>query len=107
MKKTPVAAISLAILLWPFSALASSSCDFVLQSNRDTLTRCIDELRKEIDRNRLEIQELKTTNALISKQLCMIAIEQHRSNSHSEALKLIIESTCSRFKEPPASEKRS
>ena len=51
MKNTPLAAISLAILLWPFSALATSSCDFVLQSNRDTLTRCINELRKEIDRN--------------------------------------------------------
>ena len=87
MKNTPLAAISLAILSWPFSALATSSCDFVLQSNRDTLTRCIDELRKEIDRNRLEIQELKTANGLISKQLCMIAIEQHGGNSHSEALR--------------------
>ena len=33
-----------------------SACHIVLrhclQSNRDTLTRCIDELRKEIDRNR-------------------------------------------------------
>ena len=64
MKNTPLAAISLAILLWPFSALATSSCDIILQSNRDTLTRCIDELRKEIDRNRLEIQELKNGQRL-------------------------------------------
>ena len=104
------AVVGIAIIAIGSSRLAQAqtpSCDFVLQSNRDKLTRCIDELRKEIDRNRLEIQALKTENNLISKQLCMLAIEQHRSNANSEALKLIIENACVGIKKPSASEKRS
>ena len=107
MKKTSLAIIALATQLWSFSAPATSSCEFVQQKDQETLTRCIDKLRKEIDRHRSEIDNLKTKNALISKQLCMLAIEQHRSNSQSEALKLIIEDACVQFKNLTAPEKRS
>jgi acetolactate synthase small subunit len=99
MKKTPIAAISVAILLWPFSALATSSCDFVLQWDRDTLTRCIDELHKEIDMNKVQIQTLQSENMLIFRELCMVATEQARSNP-SEMLKLVIEDACSSLKKP-------
>ena len=106
MEKTSLAVIALMIQLWPFSASAASSCDRVPQGNRDALSRCIDELRKEIERNRSEIETLKTKNTLISKQLCMAAIEQHRHNATSEALKLIIEEACVQFKKPTAPDKR-
>ena len=86
MIKTPLAIIAFASLLWPPAAVAASSCESA-QLDRGTLRRCIDELQSEI-------QRLKKESALISKQLCMIAIEQHRKNTGSEALKLIIESTC-------------
>jgi hypothetical protein len=106
MKKTSFAVIALIIQLWPFSASAASSCDHASQSDRNALSRCIDELRKEIERNRSEIETLKTNNTLISKQLCMVAIEQHRRNANSEALKLIIEEACVQFKRPTAPDKR-
>ena len=86
MTKTSLAVIALAFMLWPPAPVAASSCESA-QLDRGTLRRCIDELQSEI-------QRLKKENSLISKQLCMIAIEQHRRNTGSEALKLIIESTC-------------
>ena len=107
MKKTSFAVIALVIQLWPFSASAASSCDHVPQGDRDALSRCIDELRKEIEHSRSEIETLKTRNTLISKQLCMVAIEQHRRNTNSEALKLIIEEACVQSKKPTAPDKRS
>jgi len=106
MKKTSFAVIALMVQLWPLPALSASSCDHVLQAERKTLASCIDELQKEIERNRSEIDALKAANALISKQLCMIAIEQHRNNANSEALKLIIENACVQFKKPNAPERR-
>jgi hypothetical protein len=106
MKKTSFAVIALIIQFWPFSASAASSCDHAPQGDRNALSRCIDELRKEIERNRSEIETLKTNNTLISKQLCMVAIEQHRRNANSEALKLIIEEACVQFKRPTAPDKR-
>jgi hypothetical protein len=99
--------VGVAVIAIASSGLAQAQTKCDLQSKPDTLSRCIEQLQKEIERSRLEIQELKTANGLINKQLCMIAIEQHRSNSHSEALKLIIENACARFKKPSASEKRS
>jgi hypothetical protein len=94
----------LASQLCPISVLAASSCDhFVL---RGALTHCIDELQKEIERNRAEIQSLKTENTLISKKLCMLAIELHRSNANSEPLRLIIEDSCASLKNPTVSKKR-
>jgi hypothetical protein len=65
----------LASQLCPISVLAASSCDHFVLQDRGTLTHCIDELQKEIERNRAEIQSLKTENTLISKKLCMLAIE--------------------------------
>jgi hypothetical protein len=106
MTKASLGIIALAILLWPLPAAAAAPCEGV-QLDRDMLSRCIDELQKEIERNRSEIEHLKTENGLISKQLCMVAIEQHRRNANSEALKLIIESACAQFKKTIAPEKRS
>jgi SMC interacting uncharacterized protein involved in chromosome segregation len=96
--------VGVAVIAIASSGLAQAQTKCDLQSKPDTLTRCIEELQKEIERSRLEIQELKTANSLIKKQLCMIAIEQHRTNSRSEALKRIIENVCAQFKKPPASE---
>jgi len=107
MKKTSIAVVALIIQLCPISASATSSCDHVPQGDRNALSRCIDELRKEIERNRSEMETLKTKNTLISKQLCMVAIEQHRRNANSEALKLIIEEACVQFNKPTAPDKRS
>jgi hypothetical protein len=107
MKKILFAVIALMIPLWPFSASAASPCDDAPQGDRYALSRCIDELRKEVERNRSEIETLKTKNTLISKQLCMVAIEQHRRNANSEALELIIEEACVQFKKPTAPDKRS
>lgn len=106
MKKISFVVAALMVQLWPLSAFSASSCDHVLQSDRKTLASCIDELQKEIERNRTEIATLKAANALISKQLCMIAIEQHRHNANSEALKLIIENACVQFKKRDAPERR-
>ncbi|HMF22492.1 MAG TPA: hypothetical protein VKG24_10245 [Pseudolabrys sp.] len=96
MIKTPPGVVGILLLLWPLAAAAASSCE-PAQLDRDGLSRCVDELQKDIEHNQSEIERLKQQNSLISKQLCMIAIEQHRRNTHSEALKLIIESTCARF----------
>ena len=104
-------AVSVVLIAVAWTRLASaqtpSSCDFVLQSDRDTLKECIDELRKEIERIHLEMQMLKTNNTLLSKQLCMMAIEQHRNNANSEALKLIVENACVQFKNSTVPERRS
>jgi len=107
MKKTSFAVIALMVPLWSSPASPASPCDRVLQSDRETLAGCVGELQKEIERNRSEIESLKAANALISKQLCMIAIEQHRGNANSEALKLIIENACVQFKKRTAPDKRS
>lgn len=90
----------------PISAIAASSCDHFVRQDRGALTHCIDELQKEIQRNRAEIQSLKTENTLISKKLCMLAIELHRSNANSEPLRLIIEDTCTGLKNPAVPKKR-
>lgn len=97
MLKTSLTVIVLMIQLWTFAASASSSCGHVPKQDREALSQCIDELNKEIERNRLEIQVLKTQNTLISKQLCMVAIEQHRRNANSEALSLIVKDACAPF----------
>ena len=107
MKNTSFVVIAVMIQLWPFSAPAASPCDHVPQGDRNALSQCIDELRKEVERNHSEIETLKAKNTLISKQLCMVAIEQHRRNANSEALKLIIEEACVHFKKPTAPDKRS
>ena len=99
LKKIPLVVIALVTQLWPVSASAASDCE-LQQWDPERLTRCIDELRKQIDRDRVEIEGLK-------KQLCMVAIEQHRRNSQSEALKLVIEEACPQFKKPVAPGKRS
>lgn len=106
MKKVSFAVIALIIPLWSSPAFPASSCDHVLQSDRETLAGCIGELQKEIERNHSEIDSLKAANVLISKQLCMIAIEQHRSNSNSEALKLIIENACVQYRKSTVPDKR-
>ncbi len=85
------------IQLWPFAASASSSCGHILKQDQEALSQCIDDLNKEIEHNRLEIQILKSQNTLISKQLCMVAIEQHRRNANSEALSLIVKDACAPF----------
>ncbi len=97
MIKTSLTVIVLMIQLWPFAASASSSCDHVLKQDKEALSQCIDDLNKEVERNRLEIQILKSQNTLISKQLCMVAIEQHRRNANSEALSLIVKDACAPF----------
>jgi hypothetical protein len=106
MAKALLGVIALTILLWPLPAAAAPACEGV-QLDREMLSRCIDELQKEIERNRSEIERLKTDNGLMSKQLCMVAIEQHRRNANSEALKLIIESACAQFRKTTAPGKRS
>jgi len=89
MTKTSLGVIAFVFVLWPQAAVAASPCESA-QLDRATLRQCIDELQTEI-------QRLKKENGLISKQLCMIAIEEHRRNTGSEALKLIIESTCAKL----------
>ncbi len=106
MTKASLGIIALTILLWPLSAAAAPPCE-VVQLDREMLSRCIDEMQKEIERNRSEIERLKTQNSLMTKQLCMVAIEQHRKNANSEALKLIIESACAKFRKTTVPEKRS
>jgi hypothetical protein len=96
----------LASQLCPISVLAASSCDHFVLQDRGALTHCIDELQKEIERNRAEIQSLKTENTLISEKLCMLAIELHRSNANSEPLRLIIEDSCAGLKNPAVPKKR-
>ena len=96
----------LASQLCPISVIAASSCDHFVRQDRGAHTHCIDELQKEIERNRAEIQSLKTENTLISKKLCMLAIELHRSNANSEPLRLIIEDTCTGLKNPAVPKKR-
>lgn len=86
--------------LWPISAATASSCAHIPKSDRGKISRCIDELNKEVERNRLEIDALRTQNNLLSKQLCMVAIEQHRSNPSSDSLAHIIENICPRSKNP-------
>jgi hypothetical protein len=90
----------------PISVFAASSCDHFVRQDRGAHTHCIDELQKEIERNRAEIQSLKTENTLISKKLCMLAIELHRGNANSEPLRLIIEDTCTGLKNPAVPKKR-
>lgn len=107
MKRTLFAVIALMILPGTSPVFPASPCDHVLQSDRETLAGCVGELQKEIERNRSEIESLKAANALISKQLCMIAIEQHRGNANSETLKLIIENACVQFRKRAAPDKRS
>jgi len=107
MEKTSLAVIALMILLRSSPAFPASPCEHVRQSDRETLAGCVGELQKEIEHNRSEIESLKAANALISKQLCMIAIEQHRGNANSEALKLIIENACVQFRKRAAPDKRS
>ena len=96
----------LASQLCPISVIAASSCDHFVRHDRGAHTHCIDELQKEIERNRAEIQSLKTENTLISKKLCMLAIELHRSSANSEPLRLIIEDTCTGLKNPAVPKKR-
>jgi hypothetical protein len=96
----------LASQLCPISVIAASSCDHSMRQGRGAHTHCIDELQKEIERTRAEIQSLKTENTLISKKLCMLAIELHRSNANSEPLRLIIEDTCTGLKNPAVPKKR-
>jgi hypothetical protein len=96
----------LASQLCPISVIAASSCDHFVRQDRGAHTHCIDELQKEIERNRAEIQSLKTENTVISKKLCMLAIELHRSNANSEPLRLIIEDTCTGLKNPAVPKKR-
>jgi hypothetical protein len=96
----------LASQLCPISVIAASSCDHFTRQGRGAHTHCIDELQKEIERTRAEIQSLKTENTLISKKLCMLAIELHRSNANSEPLRLIIEDTCTGLKNPAVPKKR-
>jgi sRNA-binding protein len=99
MRKTFFVAITALIqLLGPWPTLAASPCGQMQEKDQGSLRRCIAELQKEVEQNRLDMQALKTENASISKQLCMLAIEQHRGNARSEALKLIIENTCVKFK---------
>ena len=98
--KTLLLVLAVAIQFCLFAAQAASSCTLEQQWGREALTRCIDELHKQIEQGRADIEALKDKNALISKQLCMVAIEQHRRNAHSEALKLIIEQACTQFKNP-------
>jgi ubiquitin C-terminal hydrolase len=98
---TKAASVTIAVLLhlsWAFPALAASPCNDVKQNDRDSLIKCIDELHKEIDRNRSDIDKLKEANTSISKQLCMLAIEQHRKSARSEALQRLIENICGEFK---------
>ena len=90
----------------PISILAASSCDHFVRQDRGELPHCIDELQKEIERNRAEIQTLKTENTLLSKKLYMLAIALHRSNANSEALRLIIEDTCAGVKNPAVPKRR-
>jgi len=93
--------VTIAVLMqlsWAFPAPAASLCDDIQQKDRDTLIKCIDELRREIDRNRSDIDKLKETNTSISMQLCMLAIEQHRKSAGSKALQRLIENICGEFK---------
>ena len=106
VKTTSLLVMSIAIELCPFAAPAASSCALDQQRDGAALVRCIDELRKQIEQDRADIEALKDKNALISKQLCMVAIEQHRRNAHSEALKLIIEQACAQFKNSTAPEEK-
>ena len=106
VKITSLLVTAVAIQFFPFAAEAASSCAIDQQWDREALTRCIDELRKQIKQDRADIEALKDKNALLSKQLCMVAIEQHRRNAHSEALKLIIEQACTQFKNSTAPEEK-
>jgi len=92
--------LPLIVQLWPISTASASSCVHILKSDRGKLSRCIDELNKEVERNRAEIDALRTQSNLLSKQLCMVAIEQHRSNPNSDSLAHIIENICPRSKNP-------
>ena len=106
MKTTSLFVMAVAIQFCPFVAQAASSCALDQQWDREALTRCIDELRNQIKQDRTDIDALNDKNALLSKQLCMVAIEQHRRNAHSEALKLIIEQACAQFKNSTAPEEK-
>jgi hypothetical protein len=76
-------------VLWPSQAYAGSACDFVLQWDQDTLSRCIGELNKRIEDTQRDMSILSSENSALLAQLCTLALDLQRT---SEAARLILES---------------